>query len=120
MGKNTKPRNNCKTSHVTWLSNSWQKRTLAHSGEGIRNVGVRKCLDANAGVREKEGSTLFMYECYGQNGQQKWSMSSGNIRWTDFCVKGGGKDHDLVTLENCGSFLHQKTVFEQYKTKKQL
>jgi len=93
-----------------------QKWTVANSGDGLRNAGSRKCIDANAGNPNKDGSTLFLYACMPMNLQQKWSMSGGNIRWTNFCVKASEKNKD-VTLTQCGSFLSGSGPFEKYKAK---
>mmetsp|Transcript_27777 Transcript_27777/g.44156 ORF Transcript_27777/g.44156 Transcript_27777/m.44156 type:complete len:539 (-) Transcript_27777:29-1645(-) len=95
-----------------------QKWTAANSGESIRNVGVRKCFDANAGAVKKDGSSVFLYQCFGQNNQQKWELVHGRLRWTKFCVKGGSVDFDKpLILENCGSFLSASGSFEKYKAK---
>jgi len=95
-----------------------QKWTAANSGDSIRNVGVKKCFDANAGEVKKDGSEVFLYQCFGQNNQQKWDLSHGTLRWTTFCVKGGVSDFDKpLILEKCGSFLSASGTFEKYKAK---
>lgn len=100
-------------------SNPNQKWTLANSGEGLRNSGAKKCLDANAGVTEKDGSKLFMYSCFGQNSQQKWALTGSNIKWTNFCVKSLDPSAgwtEQLSIHKCG-FLSRSGTFEKYKAK---
>jgi glycosyltransferase involved in cell wall biosynthesis len=113
---------NPSTSHVQQAAcdtgNTLQKWTPANSGEGLRNVGVKMCLDANAGVPTKEGSPVFLYQCYPTSGQQKWSISSGSIRWESFCVQAGSAVNTdaIVTASACSGFLSGKGTFEKYQT----
>lgn len=95
-----------------------QKWTAANTGESIRNVAAKKCFDANAGTVKKEGSAVFLYQCFGQNNQQKWTLAHGSLRWTQFCVKGGVTDENTpLILEKCGSFLSASGSFEKFNTK---
>jgi len=99
-----------------------QKWTTANTGDGLRNAGVKKCLDANAGEVNKDGMALFMYTCYGKNNQQKWSIENGHITWTEgkFCTKGAREDAsagDVLTIYKCGDFLAKSGPFKKYKQK---
>jgi len=104
-----------------------QKWTLANSGDGLRNVGAKKCLDANAAtpMEGKDGSELFMYTCYGKNPQQKWGLAkSGHITWKygdqAFCVKGADElpVGTKLTVYKCPSnFLSAHGPFMKYKAK---
>jgi glycosyltransferase involved in cell wall biosynthesis len=97
---------------------AFQKWTAANSGESIRNVGIKKCLDANAGAVKKDGSDVFLYQCFGQNNQQKWTLAHGSIKWTQFCVKGGETDPSKpLLLHKCDSFLSASGTFEKYNKK---
>jgi len=101
-------------------NNNFQKWTSANSGDGLKNFGVTKCLDANAGLADKDGSELFMYACYGKNPQQRWEIFNGYIKWTvdSFCVKGDSPGGHL-TVSRCGDeFLGAKGPFFKYMEKK--
>lgn len=93
-----------------------QKWTSASGGAGLRNAGVNKCLDANAGLRDKEGSVLFMYGCYGKNPQQQWDIANGEVRWSGgYCVN--SKSDGQLTLKKCGQFMAARGPFIKYKAK---
>lgn len=96
-----------------------QKWTLAYTGEGLRNFGAKKCLDANAGVKEKDGSSLFMYGCYGKNPQQHWELKNGHLKWPvkKFCVKPANEPHTDLVLQKCSDFLQKSGPFEKYQAK---
>jgi len=101
--------------------NADQKWTVANGGNGLRNAGANKCLDANAGIPDKTGSTLFMYGCYGKNPQQAWSLANGNVKWTKFCVEApkdsATADVEFLKIASCAGFLEKKGSFDKYMTK---
>lgn len=101
-----------------------QKWTTANSGDALRNIAASKCLDANAGIADKDGSELFMYQCYPKNAQQKWQLTNGDVKWVEapgaaFCLKGGEDilEDQPLTLYKCGAFLSERGPFMKYKTK---
>merc|ERR1711920_172263 len=84
-------------------SSDLQQWSLANDGMGLRNLKAGKCLDANAGADEKEGSEAFLYPCYAGNSQQSWAFHRGLIRWRGFCIQGSSSGEQLK-LAKCSGF----------------
>mmetsp|Transcript_23185 Transcript_23185/g.64801 ORF Transcript_23185/g.64801 Transcript_23185/m.64801 type:complete len:534 (+) Transcript_23185:294-1895(+) len=80
-----------------------QQFTLGINGIGLRSVSSQECMDANAGVANKEGSLAFLYKCFANNAMQKWSVSRGHVRWKQSCLQGSSTGK--LTIAHCGGFL---------------
>mmetsp|Transcript_27183 Transcript_27183/g.51217 ORF Transcript_27183/g.51217 Transcript_27183/m.51217 type:complete len:550 (+) Transcript_27183:208-1857(+) len=100
-----------------------QKWSEANGGTGLRNVGTNKCLDANAGDPNKEGSKVFIYACFHKNHMQAWGLEQGDVKWKGggkhYCVK-AGETKGQMTLTKChNAFLPRSTNnYEKYKVEK--
>jgi hypothetical protein len=85
------------------------------TGEGLYNRGTQKCLDANAGVKEKEGMEALLFPCFGKdsNAQQKWRLTRGQLNFQGVCLEDGKMPNIRLKLKGCGRFL-DRGVFEKY------
>lgn len=91
-----------------------QRWTLANAGTGLRNVGVDKCLDANAGAgAEKEGMEAFLYHCFAGNPNQVWALSHGHLKWKGFCVQAAAEG--ALQMSRCDKFLQASGPYKQDK-----
>jgi len=89
-----------------------QHWALAFSGQGLRNVYASRCLDANAGMKNRVGSPPILYECMENSAMQAWKLEKGHLRWKDYCVQ-GHEDEPLVLAKCAGEFLETRGRFQR-------
>jgi len=95
------------------LTQHW---TSANEGQGLRNAGANKCLDANAGYGpDKAGKDAFLYLCMARNLNQAWQLVGGQIRWQGFCIEGTSEAR--LRLMKCDNFMQARGSFEKVQVK---
>lgn len=92
--------------------------------EGLRNIGANKCLDADAGRRERVGTLVLMYQCYQATDMQAWAFQGGHVSWRDFCLqeavgpnppKDENDEEQPMTFQRCdGGFLQKRGPFAKH------
>jgi len=100
-----------------------QRWTFAEKGKGLRNVAKDRCLDANAGLPEKEGTEVFLYKCYNVNNEnQAWSFTGGMLRWQGLCVEpqDGAQAGANLQLRKCDKFLEKTGPYIKHDAKVQV
>ncbi|KAF4655136.1 hypothetical protein FOL47_009563 [Perkinsus chesapeaki] len=64
-----------------------KQRWNDNPGKAIRNHASESCMDANAGVADKQGMTLITYFCMMNNANQNFQVVNGMIQWQGWCAE---------------------------------
>jgi len=102
---------------------NFQRFTFVAGGQGIRAARVDKCLDADSQYsgKDREGTKVLLYHCDEHSRNQVWTLTNGQLRWQDYCMKGLKTSDDplqVLTLTKCGDdFLQAKGPFKLWDRK---